>query len=69
VSLVVSFSTWLVTTPLVAYYFGIVSLISLVANLFVVPFTPFILQFYDGIEAFYSKGCGYGDCFPFEFSG
>ncbi|MDD5618643.1 MAG: ComEC/Rec2 family competence protein [Candidatus Omnitrophica bacterium] len=43
VSLVVSFSTWLVTTPLVAYYFGIVSLISLVANLFVVPFTPFIL--------------------------
>jgi competence protein ComEC len=42
-SLVISFSTWLVTTPLVAYYFGIISAISVIANLFVIPFTPFIL--------------------------
>jgi competence protein ComEC len=43
VSIVISLSTWFVTTPLVAYYFGIVSVISVVANLFMVPFTPFIL--------------------------
>jgi competence protein ComEC len=43
VALVISLSTWLVTTPLVAYYFGLVSVISLIANLFIIPFTPLIL--------------------------
>ncbi|MDD5355737.1 MAG: ComEC/Rec2 family competence protein [Candidatus Omnitrophica bacterium] len=43
ISLVISSSAWLATAPLVAYYFGIVSIISVVANLFVIPLTPFIL--------------------------
>jgi len=43
ISSVVSFSAWIATAPLVAYYFGIVSIISIAANLFVIPLMPFIL--------------------------
>ena len=42
-SFVVSASAWLGATPLVAYYFGIVSLISVIANVFVVFLMPFII--------------------------
>ena len=42
-SLVVSTSAWLGATPLIAYYFGSVSLISIVANVFVVFLMPFII--------------------------
>ena len=43
ISLVVSTSAWLGVTPLVAYYFGIISLISFMANVFIVLFIPFII--------------------------
>lgn len=43
ISFVVSTSAWLGATPLVAYYFGIISLISLVANVFIVLLMPFII--------------------------
>jgi len=42
-SLVISSSAWIGATPLVAYYFGIVSLISVWANLFIVSLMPFII--------------------------
>ncbi|MFH1621750.1 MAG: ComEC/Rec2 family competence protein [Candidatus Omnitrophota bacterium] len=43
ISFVISLSAWLGATPLVAYYFGIVSLISVCANLFIVLLIPFII--------------------------
>jgi len=43
ISLVISLSAWLGVAPLVAYYFGTVSLISAIANVFIVLFMPFIL--------------------------
>lgn len=42
-SFVVSLSACLGTAPLVAYYFGMVSFISVVANIFIVSLMPFIL--------------------------
>jgi competence protein ComEC len=42
-SLVVSLAASLGTMPLVAYCFGMISPVSLIANLFIVPLTPFIL--------------------------
>jgi len=42
-SFVISTSAWIGATPLVAYYFGIVSLISAIVNVFVVFLMPFII--------------------------
>ncbi|MFC1709113.1 ComEC/Rec2 family competence protein [Candidatus Omnitrophota bacterium] len=42
-SFVISVSAWLGATPLVTYYFGMVSLISPIANVFIVGLMPFII--------------------------
>lgn len=42
-SFAISLSAWLGATPLVAYYFGIVSVISAIANVFIVLLMPFII--------------------------
>ena len=42
-SFVVSLSAFLGTTMLVAYYFGMVSLISIIANIVIVPLSTFII--------------------------